>query len=112
MLAGAAFPVIAPSGLRAAPNETPVLSSDGRLVGLLRSAPSRAFGKDRLLVRVRRSRGALFQRIYEDVIINVPQEKLRRKEGRIVLSATAQELRTGLYYDARDDLPPRVTLAR
>lgn len=87
---------------------TPVLSSDGANVGLIRSRGRMANGRIRLFVR--RTRGSLFRRIDEDVLIDLDAEDASIQSGAIVLGATAQTLRQRLQYNSRVDSSGRIRL--
>ncbi len=86
----------------------PVLSNDGVNVGATRSR-GRVNGET-LRLFVRRTRGSLFRRIDEDVIIDVPLGDVRLTKNGIILPATAQTLRNSLRYDARLNDAGRIRL--
>ena len=85
-----------------------VFGNDGVFVGETRSTMLLSRGRLRLIVR--RRAGSLFRRVDEDVIIDVPLNKVTESASGIILPASKQELRNRLRYYPRVNDPGRITL--
>jgi len=68
---------------------TPVVSSDGGLLGAVRSNPR--FNGETVRLFVRAGSGSfLLSKVRQDMIIDVPQSKINRTSAGLVLDATTQ----------------------
>lgn len=79
---------------------THVFSSDGELVGILRSGP-RVIDAD-IRFFVKKGRGSTFRRYSEDVIIDVPLHDIQIQNGAVILPAREIDIFNGAYIPPKD----------
>lgn len=107
-LSALALPATAQQSVLSVPAGTPVLTNDGRLIGVVRSRAREVRRGVRLFINPRRSR--VFRHIKFDLLIDLPASKVSVTPDGIVVDTTTQNLRNRLQYNRRLDEDARVFL--